>query len=542
VADDSLIDRATRDAELAVLLAANPTAHIAAMAPSGLLVPLPEELAATGLRPIVGPQSLLGLVVNDDQRILIEAWHGALSVGLTRCEVRLLAAPDRQVRLHQIDLTHRFGVFVGVFTGLEDHVAAVELPHDVVRPRLVIMRKDQVATITEAGPELAALLGWTPEEVVGTRSLDLVHPDDHDRAIASWVDMLGTPAGTARRVRLRHLHRDGHPVWFEITNHNRLTDPARPGVIAEMLDISDEMAAQEAVRAAEQLMRRLTETLPMGVLQIDADRRIVYLNDRAARALRARVGDVLGNAHLDAIVAADRPAADDAIAGVLGTGRDADLEYGSRDPGRGVRRIRANLRALTADDGTVTGAIFCLADVTEEVRLREELRHRATFDPLTGCHNRSATMAALRDATDAAGGHAGTAVIFLDLNGFKQVNDVYGHAAGDQLLSHVATRLGMTVPPGGVLGRIGGDEFVVICRDVAGPARAERIGADLLAGLRADIVDAAGHVLTPQASVGVAWSPCGAAGAEELIARADAAMYQAKKTRTGPHNLVLASH
>ncbi|MCU7727803.1 sensor domain-containing diguanylate cyclase [Actinoplanes sp. KI2] len=541
MADDSLIDPATRDAELASLLEAHPEAFIAAMAPSGLLVPLPEELAATGLRPIVGPKSLINLVVSHDQRTLIEAWHGALSVGLTRCEVRLLAAPDRQVRLHQFDLTHRFGVFVGVFTGLEEYVAAVALPHDVVRPRLITMRKDQVATITAAGPELADLLGWTPEEVIGTRSLDLVHPDDHERAIASWLDMLGTPAGTARRVRLRHLHRDGHPVWFEITNHNRLADPNGPCVIAEMLDISDEMAAQEAVRAAEQLMRRLTETLPMGVLQIDADRRIVYLNDRAARALHARLGDVLDDRYLDAIVPADRPAADDAIAVVLGTGNDADVEYGSREPGRGVRRVRANLRALTSDDGAITGAIICLADVTEDVRLREELRHRATFDPLTGCHNRSATMAALQDATAAPDGHAGTAVVFLDLNGFKQVNDVYGHAAGDRLLTHVANRLRMTVPADGVVGRIGGDEFVVICRDVAGPAGAERIGADLLAGLRAEVVDAAGNVLTPEASVGVAWAPCGAAGPEELIARADAAMYQAKKTRTGPHNLVLAS-
>jgi len=117
---------------------------------------------------------------------------------------------------------------------------------------------------------VTALLGWTPAELSGRRSLDLVHPDDHERAIASWMDMLSTPPGAARRVRLRHLHKNGQAVWFEITNHNHLADADRPGVIAEMLDISDEMAAQEAVRAAEQLMRRLTETLPLGILQIDA--------------------------------------------------------------------------------------------------------------------------------------------------------------------------------------------------------------------------------------------------------------------------------
>jgi diguanylate cyclase (GGDEF)-like protein/PAS domain S-box-containing protein len=540
MADNRVMDPAGRDAVLAATLAKHPDAFVVAIAPTGLFVPLPDELATPGLRPIEGASSALGLVIHEDRRTVIEAWHRVLNEGVANCLVHPVAAPDRQARMHFIDLTHRLGVYVGMISGMEDHAADLCSPHDQVRPRLVTMHKDQTAVITDAGPEVAVLLGWSPAELIGTRSLELVHPDDHERAIASWLDLLGTPPGAARRVRLRHLHRDGHPVWFEITNHNYLGDPDRPGVVAEMLDISDEMAAQEAVRAAEQLMRRLTETLPLGILQIDADRRITYLNDRAARALRTRVGDVLGDAQLDAIVPADRPAAADAIAEVLGTGGDVDLEYGSREPGRGLRRNRANLRTLTGDDGAVTGAIICLADVTEDVHLREELRHRATFDPLTGCHNRAATMAALQEAVDGPDGHAGTAVIFLDLNCFKQVNDRYGHAAGDRLLTHVAGRLRRAVPAAGVVGRIGGDEFVVICRDVPSPSLAHQIGADLLAGLRGDGVEADGQVLEPQASMGVAWSACGAAGPEELIARADAAMYEAKKNRTGPLALVLA--
>jgi diguanylate cyclase (GGDEF)-like protein/PAS domain S-box-containing protein len=519
MADDRLLEPAGRDAVLAATLAKHPEAFVAAVSSSGLFVPLPAELAASGLRPIVGPASMLGLVLPGDQRTVIETWDQVRREGVANCLVRLLASPDQQVRLHFIDVTHRLGVYAGLISGAEE--AGLALTHDEVRPRLVTVRKNGTAVITEAGPEVTALLGWSPGELAGRRSLDLVHPDDHERAIASWMDMLSTPSGAARRVRLRHLHRDGHAVWFEITNHNHLADPERPEVIAEMLDISDEMAAQEAVRAAEQLMRRLTETLPLGILQIDADRRITYLNDRAARALRAQAGEVLGDTQLDAIVPADRPAADDAIAGVLGSDGDVDIEYGSREPGRGVRRIRASLRALTGDDGAVTGAIICLADVTEDVRLREELRHRATFDPLTGCHNRAATMASLEDAV--AGSHAGTAVIFLDLNGFKQVNDRQGHAAGDQLLIQVASRLRLAVPPPGLVGRIGGDEFVVILCDVTEPVEAARIGGALRAAL------GNGGDGRPVASVGVAWSAPGTDNADELIARADAEMYEAKR-------------
>ncbi len=534
---DLMMDRAGRDAVLAATLAQHPGAFVSAIGSTGLFVPLPAELAASGLRPIEGPASALGLVVNDDHRIVIDAWHRVVHEGVANCLVRPVAAPERQVRMYFVDITHRLGVYVGVLSGLEDHAPELTLPHEQVRPRLVSMHKDQTAVITAAGPEVEALLGWTPAELIGRRALELVHPDDQQRAIASWMDLLSTPPGTARRVRLRHVHRDGHPVWFEITNHNHLTDPDQPGVPADMLDISDEMAAQEAVRAAEQLMRRLTEALPLAILQIDTDRRITFLNDRAVRGLGAQVGEVLGDAHFATIVPADRRAAADAVDETLVSGRDTDLEYGLREAGRGVRRVRANLRALTDDHGVVTGAIICLADVTEDVRLREELRHRATFDPLTGCYNRAATLAALDDAV---AGPGAPAVIFLDLNGFKQVNDRYGHAAGDRLLTHVASRLRMAVPAAGVVGRIGGDEFLVLCPDVADAEQARQLGAGLLAALEHGGVDIAGQVLQPQVSVGVAWSPSGTAGPDELVARADAAMYEAEKTRTGPLALVLA--
>jgi diguanylate cyclase (GGDEF)-like protein/PAS domain S-box-containing protein len=522
---DPMMDPAGRDALLAATLAQHPRAFVGAIDSTGLFVPLPDELAGRGLRPIEGPASALGLVVDEDHRAVIDAWHRVVTEGVANCLVRPLAAPERQVGLYLVDVTHRLGVYVGILIGLEDHVPVRSLAYEEVRPRLVTMHKDQTAVITGAGPEVEALLGWSPAELVGRRSLELVHPDDQQRAIASWMDLLNTPPGAVRRVRLRHLHRDGRAVWFEITNHNQLADPDRPGVVAEMLDISDEMAAQEAVRAAEQLMRRLTETLPLAILQIDADRRITYLNDRAVRVLGGRVGDVLGDDHLAAIVPADRRAAADAITDTLVAGRDADLEYGHREPGRGMRRIRATLRALTDDGGSVTGAIICLADVTEDVRLREELRHRATFDALTGCYNRAATLAALADAAADPGAPA---VIFLDLNGFKQVNDRYGHAAGDRLLTHVASRLRRAVPASGVVGRLGGDEFLVLCRDVTGAEQARQVGEDLAAALEDGGIDVAGEMLRPEVSVGVAWSPSGTAGPEELVARADAAMYEAK--------------
>jgi diguanylate cyclase (GGDEF)-like protein/PAS domain S-box-containing protein len=528
MADQQKMRPDDRDAVLAALVAKNPDAFVAAIGPNGLFVPMPPGLAGTGLRPIEGTSSMLGLVVTDDHRLVIETWSEAVTDGAASCLVHLTVAPDRPARMHFVDVTHRFGVHVGIISGSE-LATGLTLSPESVRPRMVTMVKNPTSVVTEVGPEIGPLLGWDPAELVGRRTLELVHPDDQQRAIAGWMDMLGTPQGSARRVRLRHLHRDGHTVWFEVTNHNHLADPDDPRVVAEMLDISDEMAAQEAVRAAEQLMRRLTETIPLGIVQVGPDGRVTFVNERAARQVRAQIGDDLTGALLELTETADRPLLGEALAGVL-TGKDTDLEYGHRAPGAGNRRIRANLRALTDESGAVTGAIICLADVTEEVLLRERLWREATFDALTGCHNRAATMSALHDALGSTGRHAGTAVIFLDLNSFKPINDRYGHAAGDLLLSQVATSLRSAVPSSGIVGRVGGDEFVAVCRDVTGREHADRIGADLLAALSAARIRVDGATLVPHASLGVAWSPYGEGNPDELMAQADAAMYAAKRS------------
>ncbi|GIE36156.1 hypothetical protein Ait01nite_092010 [Actinoplanes italicus] len=536
MADQQMMKPEDRDAVLAAVVAKEPDAFIAAIGPNGLFVPMPPEVAALGLRPIDGASSMLGLAVTEDHRLIIDTWIKVVAEGAAGCPVHLTAAPDRPARINFVDATHRFGVYLGIVSG-SGLSAELALDPELVRPRMVTMVKNPTSVVTDVGPEIDPLLGWSPAQLIGQRTLELVHPDDQERAITSWLDMIGTPSGSARRVRLRHLHRNGHTVWFEVTNHNYLADPENPRVVAEMLDISDEMAAQEAVRAAEQLMRRLTETIPLAILQAGHDGGITFLNEQAARHLRAQIGDALAETVLDLVEPADRAVVAGALAGVL-TGQDTDLEYGRREPGAGTRRIRANLRALTDDSGAVTGAIACLADVTEEALLRERLWRQATFDALTGCHNRAATMAALDEALGAADRHAGTAVIFLDLNSFKPINDRYGHAAGDLLLSQVSVSLRGAVPPGAIVGRIGGDEFVAVCRDVAGPEHADRIGADLLAALSAARVRVAGDTLVPQASLGVAWSAYGENDPEELMARADAAMYAVKRTRGGRQSTI----
>lgn len=141
-------------------------------------------------------------------------------------------------------------------------------------------------------------------------------------------------------------------------------------------------------------------------------------------------------------------------------------------------------------------------------------------------------MLALESDVARRGAQPERAVIFLDLDGFKQVNDTLGHAAGDELLAIAGKRLKAAIRDEDLVGRLGGDEFLVLCPQMNGPERAGKLAERLGATLNADIRLAAGTI-TLQASVGVAWSEGHETTADTLVARADAAMYESKRLRAG---------
>jgi diguanylate cyclase (GGDEF)-like protein len=230
------------------------------------------------------------------------------------------------------------------------------------------------------------------------------------------------------------------------------------------------------------------------------------------------------------VVADDQPQLRAALAAVLADVPvdDIELRVGSGDLGANERVCLLSLRALTDSTGNVSGAIGCLSDVTDGVELRRELERRASVDDLTSCLNRSAALelleATLRGAAD---GGRGTAAVFIDLDRFKPVNDALGHAAGDRLLAIAAERLRSAVRAEDRVGRVGGDEFLVICPSVAGPHEALLIAQRLADALKAEVDVGPGRV-TLQASVGVAWTR-GLLEPDALVAQADRAMYESKR-------------
>lgn len=338
--------------------------------------------------------------------------------------------------------------------------------------------------------------------------------------------MLSAP-GVGRRARVRHQHRDGSWVWFELTNHNRLNDPAYGDVHSEMVNISDEIAAIEALHVSQEL-RRLTEALPLGVVQIDAAGRVVYGNQRLLTILGNELAATIEE-QLCEVVPADREPLAIALHD-LHKGRDSDPEVELSRHGE-TRRCRLSLRVLRSEQGSRTGAIVCISDITESARMRDEQQIRATYDALTGCHNRASILAILDRTLQASTPESGTAVLFVDLDGFKRINDLWGHPVGDELLRRIGARLLTSTRGRDYVGRLGGDEFLIVCNDVVSEEQAVAIAERITRALR-DVIDIGTIQIEPKASIGVAWTN-GGMDSQGLVAAADAAMYDSKREGLG---------
>lgn len=504
-----------------------PDAPVAALGEYGAFVTIPDSIDI-GDHPVMPGRSALDLVIPADRAEVIAAGERVRQEGKTTFSVRIASDPSVAVVAHIFDLRAAHGAQIAVLVGAREiDVSGPVAVEPVLRSRLFSMRKNDIGTLTDVDPAVMSILGRRPEDLMGRGSLDLVHPEDQTRGIEHWLEMLGAP-GSQRRLRLRQQHADGHWVWLEVTNTNRLDDPIDPHVETEAVDISDEMAAHEAVRVREQLLHRIAETMPLGLMHVDEKRNVVYANERLDEILGACAGDTVDEA-LASVVAADRTALEFALTEVLDAGRDADVEVRIGGPGDvGGRRARLRLGALVDDSGRSLGAIICVDDVTERARLHAELERRAEFDLLTECRSRSSIMAALAEAL--VKGPVG--VVFLDLDGFKAINDSHGHAIGDGVLEIIGQRVRSVIRGTDLVGRLGGDEFLVVCSNVTDP-RSVMAWAERLEACVAEPIGIGALTMSVHASIGVALSS-ESSSIERLVAEADIAMYETKRTGSGP--------
>jgi diguanylate cyclase (GGDEF)-like protein len=401
---------------------------------------------------------------------------------------------------------------------------------------VVPMTRSGVGVIVSVGDSCHDLLGWMPEQMVGSSSTRFIHPDDQPSAIAAWVKMLDSSDG-AGVWRGRYQSAWGTWVWVETVN--QYGGPNDPIVSTTMTGVTaEQVSMEERLHARSQLLSRLSDALPVGVFQVNMAGHVTFTNDRlhviVGVGLRATIAEQMAS-----IADEDRPLFEAALATAFADRPVEDLELRLRLPtadGDGVDGDRVDveervcllgLRTLTDSTGVVSGAVGCLSDVTERAQLSRELEVRASVDALTSCLNRAATLELVDRTVSGPDGGSGNAVVFIDLDRFKAVNDHLGHAAGDRLLVEVAERLRGTLREGDHVGRFGGDEFLVICPGVDSAEQAREI-AERIAIVLTSTVDIESRPVQLRASVGVAWTT-ESLKADTLIAWADSAMYESKR-------------
>ena len=291
------------------------------------------------------------------------------------------------------------------------------------------------------------------------------------------------------------------------------------------------LGSAEALRDGEARLRLLTRQMPAILWSTDATLRITSSLGDGIGWLALR-GDLVGRSLLE-YFATDDPGSLPVAAhrrALEAEAVDFEMEW--------VGRIfQARVEPLRGPGGEVTGTIGVAFDVTERRHDEEQRRHAALHDDLTRLPNRTLFMDRLRHALDRARRRNDPfALLLLDLDRFKNVNDSLGHVTGDRLLEAAARRLCDCVRPGDTVSRLGGDEFTILLEEIAGPADpvrvAERVQYDLAAPFDLD-----GHEVVTAASIGIAvWGPA-YQRPEEVLRDADLAMYRAKALGRGRHQV-----
>ena len=295
--------------------------------------------------------------------------------------------------------------------------------------------------------------------------------------------------------------------------------------------INSRRVLRRAIDENERHLREMTEALGVGVFVLDPQGRLTYANPEAVRMLGWPAEELVGHDaherfHLHAEGA---PSQSCPMNQVLRSGRSyrSESEVFLRADGTRLP-VEVSCHPMRREDGSV-GLVTAFQDISDRKRQEEGVRQLAYSDVLTGLPNRRLLLDLLTQALAQAEHHRrALAVMFLDLDNFKRINDTLGHDSGDELIRVVATRLQQNIRRGDTVSRLGGDEFVVLLSEIAHPRDASIVAEKMIASLKEPITIGTHH-LEVTTSVGIAVFPIDATDdAAELVKKADAAMYAAK--------------
>jgi diguanylate cyclase (GGDEF)-like protein/PAS domain S-box-containing protein len=404
-------------------------------------------------------------------------------------------------------------------------VAAIELS-----PSVAVHSLDRKGIVRFWNQACARLTGIPAHEAIGQPFVALVsHLDKQgefdDTIAAVWR------SGEAARAREWQVElRDGRRLWlhsshFPVPGDGGGKDDLRQ-VFCMEVDVSARKELEDSLRQAGQVFDHARDA----ILLVDREHRVLAVN-RAYTELTGYQADEVVGVELPSLrLGVQERAFYDRLRDHLDGHQHWEGElWGMRRDGSTIP-IRAALSPIIDTGGTVTSYMVMLTDISERRRAVEQARHQAEHDALTGLPNRILFMDRLEQALAAvARQHRQFALLFIDLDHFKAINDKHGHEAGDAVLQEVAHRLRRCVRRVDTVSRLGGDEFVVLLADIGGADQAAHVAATIMQSVARPIQAEVGP-LTLSVSIGIAICPGDGDDPKTLLRHADVAMYHAKES------------
>jgi diguanylate cyclase (GGDEF)-like protein/PAS domain S-box-containing protein len=401
---------------------------------------------------------------------------------------------------------------------LTPELAATQIIN-TISEALIVVDPDGIVRVANASA--AELLGTAEDSLAGRRLEDVIAEPP-----AGWQEVVG---GSLSKAEI-DFRREESTVTVVVSaspleNHGG----EEIGTILLVHDITERKQAEEALARKEALYRALVETSPDAVFVTDRVGVIVMANKRAEELLQiAPDAELVGESALKFVIPEDEQLLRETLSKVSETTVVHGQEYTLLTATRERVPAEVSISRIRDSAGEVDGYMTVARDVTERKQAEDAIRHFAYHDALTGLANRSLMMQELSDAMAAADeGPGKVAVLYMDLDGMKAINDNYGHAIGDDLLKRVADRLRSAIREEDSLARVGGDEFVFVMADVQRAEQVSAVAERILAALKSPFA-LAGEERSVSISIGIAVYPDDAAGISGLLREADEAMYRAK--------------
>jgi diguanylate cyclase (GGDEF)-like protein/PAS domain S-box-containing protein len=387
---------------------------------------------------------------------------------------------------------------------------------------------------------LCELLGYSAEKLTQLTFVDVTHADDLEaslehsrRQLDGEVDSLG--------IEKRFVRSDGQVVWVSLTSTlSRDRDGQPLHFVAQIEDVTDRVRAHRALEEAEDHFRRAFDDAPIGMAIVGLDGRWLRVNDTLCEITGYAREELLDRTFGDITHPEDVERSFKTLEEVQsGDARTVRFEKRYVHPNGRIVWVNVSSSLMCDSEGNPLHYVSQIEDVTDRRRAERRLKDLADRDPLTGVLNRRrfdedlrATILGLRRHDRRA------ALLLIDLDRFKLVNDTYGHRAGDEVLLAVAGVLRRRLRGTDLVGRLGGDEFAIVLNDVDAPA-AQAVADDLVVALRARPIISEGIEIAVTASIGVVVLDADTVSDEDALVAADRALYEAKDR--GRNRIVLAS-